>query len=197
MHHTGTEGLYIGSTAFEGTNITCNGDTVTELPALLDTVEVFENLVEYSGWDGIQISDALHVKCHHNQIHFDSQKDEKWQNCGLIIGGGAKGIFYENSISNGKGYPINCFGTVTVEIRNNKILQDSSSTKTAIYVNDKLADRLTRYTVSGNTIITQTLPAIILANTKERNPDSVEGNICNLGNGNNIVSYEGVKPIIK
>ena len=197
IHHTGTEGMYIGSTAFEGTQIKCNGDTVTELPSLLDGVDVFENLVEYSGWDGIQVSDALHVRCYHNQIHFDSQKEEKWQNCGLIIGGGAQGRFYENVISNGRGFPINCFGNGTVEITNNRIIQDSISTKTAIYVNDKLAYKLTKYMVADNIIITQSFPAIMIVNEKGRAPDLVKHNLCNGKDSDHFIAYEGIKPSIK
>ena len=197
VHHTGTEGMYIGSTAFEGTRIKCNNDSVTHFPPFMKNVEVYENLVEYTGWDGIQISYATNVKCFRNQIHFDSQKDVAWQNCGLIIGGGATGRFYENTISNGKGFPINCFGAGQVEITGNSIIQDSSSTKLAIYINDKLADKLTHYILRNNSIQTRHTPVITLVNNLNRMPDLIEGNRIRGVSKKDAVTFEGVKPVIK
>lgn len=197
VHHTGTEGMYIGSTAFEGSKIRCDSALVTRFPPLLKNVAVYENVVEYTGWDGIQISDAIDVECFGNKISYDSQKDEPWQNCGLIIGGGASGRFYQNVISFGKGYPINCFGTGEVEIRDNEIVMDITSTKTAIYVNDKLATQQTKYLIDGNTIDTKHLPAIVIINRKQRKPDLIKDNKVKGASTADAVSFEGTKPIIK
>jgi hypothetical protein len=197
IHHTGTEGMYIGSTAYEGAKIKCDSVIVTKFPPVLDGVEVYDNEVSYTGWDGIQISDAIHVKCYHNHITFDSQKDEPWQNCGLIIGGGASGAFYENTIEQGKGFPINCFGKSDLKITSNKIIMDSSSTKTAIYINDKMADKKTSYLLKNNTIQTQHQPAIVIINKINRKQDVIKGNLVNGKNVSENVSYQGVKPAIK
>jgi hypothetical protein len=197
VHHTGTEGMYIGSTAFKGTKLICGGDTLILLPPLLKNVRVFDNLVEYTGWDGIQISNATDVSCYHNKIFYDSQKDQAWQNCGLIIGGGASGRFYENTIANGKGFPINCFGNGNIEITGNLITMDSASTKLAVYINDKLADQKTRYVVTGNIIDTHHYPAIKIINKKKRAPDVIKNNIFPVATHSDIISFEGVKPILK
>ena len=197
IHHTGTEGMYIGSTAFEGVKMKCGEDTVIRLPSLLKNVEVYDNAVAYTGWDGIQISNAINVKCYNNSIDFDSQKDEPWQNCGLIIGGGTSGKFYNNMISGGKGFPINCFGTGKVEITGNRIFQKTNSTKTAIYVNDKLADNRAHYIISKNTIDTKHFPAIHVINRKQRKPDLIKGNIIVPDTGSTVILYEGVKPVLK
>jgi len=197
VHHTGTEGMYIGSTAYEGSKIKCDSSTITRFPPILDSVNVFDNEVSYTGWDGIQISDAIHVKCYHNAISYDSQKDVPEQNCGLIIGGGTSGDFYENTIENGKGYPINCFGKGNVKISSNKIVMVGSSTKTAIYMNDKLADRKTRYQLENNDIQTQHLPAITVINKKNRKPDLLNGNRVNGKSAAENISYQGLKPTIR
>ncbi len=197
VHNTGTEGMYIGSTAYAGEKIKCDSSSVTRFPPVLDTVEVYENRVSYTGWDGIQISNAIHVKCYRNAISFDSQKEEPWQNCGLIIGGGTSGEFSENTIEHGKGYGINCFGTGHVGIAKNSIVMDSSSTKVAIYISDKLATKETDYLVYMNTIKTNHYPAITILNKKGRKPDWVKDNDPGETDLSKAISFEGVKPNIK
>ena len=197
VHNTGTEGMYIGSTAFEGVKMKCGEDTVIRLPSLLKNVEVYDNSVAYTGWDGIQISNTIDAKCYHNTIDFDSQKDEPWQNCGLIIGGGTSGKFYNNIISGGKGFPINCFGTGKVEITGNHIMQETNSTKTAIYVNDKLADNRAHYIISKNSIDTKHFPAIHIINKKQRRPDLIKDNVILQNTDAAVILYEGVKPVLK
>ncbi|HWB62909.1 MAG TPA: right-handed parallel beta-helix repeat-containing protein [Chitinophagales bacterium] len=176
IHHTGTEGLYIGSTAFEGVPEKCDSVKKILLPPLLIDVSVYDNTVDYTGWDGIQISNAQKVNCHGNKIYHDSQKQQEWQNCGLIIGGGASGKFYNNTIAHGLGYGINCFGNDLVEITGNQVTMDSAQKKCAIYLNDKLSNKATHYVVRGNLIITSFAPAIKAVNKRRNKPDEVIAN---------------------
>jgi Right handed beta helix region len=197
VHHTGTEGMYIGSTAYEGTRLICDSVTVNRFPPVLDTVEVYENEVSYTGWDGIQISDAIHVKCYRNTIMYDSQKDTPDQNCGLIIGGGASGDFFENTIEHGKGYAINCFGKGPVGIIKNTIVMDSASNKIAVYISDKLADKATNYTIFLNDIQTSFLPVLKIVNAKGRKPDWIKENNLHGADLSKAIVFQGVKPKIK
>jgi len=176
VHHTKTEGMYIGSTAYEGVHTKCDSITALLMPPVLEGVRVFDNRVEYTGWDGIQISDAIKVECFRNNIRFDSRQDLEWQNSGIVIGGGASGNFYDNNISKGKGYGISCFGKDSVAIIRNTINMDSTINKTAIYVNDKLADSTTCYTIMDNSIRTEFLPAINLANGKYHSSHNIINN---------------------
>jgi hypothetical protein len=158
---------------------------------------VYDNLVEHTGWDGIQISLATQVTCHNNHIAYDSEKKQEWQNCGLIIGGGASGKFYSNRIEHGNGYGINCFGNGKVEIAGNVILMDSTRDKVAIYTNDKLADKKTAYRISDNDITTSYLPAIKTVNNKSRRPDKVLHNTIHTTGSGQYVQYEGKQPVYK
>jgi hypothetical protein len=195
IHHTGSEGMYIGYSDCMGLKFLCGSDSVICLPPLLKNVQVFNNLVDSTGYDGIQISCSIDVVCYHNQIFHDSQKNTFGQNTGLIIGGGASGRFYENTIANGKGYPINCFGNGNIEITGNLIRMDSTLTKSpnqwAIYINDKVADQNTTYKVTGNTINTQYYPAIKIVNNNNRNPDILKDNIFSVPIHSDIILYEG------
>lgn len=176
VHHTGTEGLYIGSTAFEGVKLTCDSAIKTILPPMLDSVFIFDNVVEYTGWDGIQVSNAKNVNCMGNHIGYDSQKQVEWQNCGLIIGGGTSGEFTHNFIIHGKGYGINCFGNGEVVIKHNHLVLDDDNKKVAIYLNNKLGDDKTHYKVANNIIETTFLPAIKAVIYQNTQPAEIRDN---------------------
>ncbi|MCD6347825.1 MAG: right-handed parallel beta-helix repeat-containing protein, partial [Bacteroidales bacterium] len=60
IYETGGEGLYIGSTNFKGQEM---ADCGIVYPIVLEGVEVHDNLIESTGWDGIQISSAV-ADCH-------------------------------------------------------------------------------------------------------------------------------------
>ena len=176
IHHTGTEGMYIGSSAFEGVQVRCDSVRYLSMPPTLCYLSIYDNLVEYTGWDGIQVCYSTHVKCYRNTIRYDSQKDEKWQNTGLIIGGGTSGEFFDNIIEHGKGYGINCFGRGRVIIRGNHVRMDGAPDRYAIYLSDKLADRDTRYWVIRNSFETNYLPYIKTSKEKYNTNILVKGN---------------------
>ena len=52
----GNEGLYIGSSKYLGQVVNCNGIDTLLYPSILDGVEIYSNIISYSGWDGIQVS---------------------------------------------------------------------------------------------------------------------------------------------
>jgi hypothetical protein len=57
IHDTGGEGFYVGFTAYpNGKTINCGGVSVTVLPHRLENVEIYNNRVEHTGWDGIQLN---------------------------------------------------------------------------------------------------------------------------------------------
>jgi hypothetical protein len=197
VHHTGTEGLYIGSSAFRGEKKSCDGVTQTLTPPVLQTVLVYNNLVENTGWDGIQISDSKAVQCYANKIYYDSRKKQEWQNSGMVIGGNASGSFTDNIIAHGYGYGITCVGNKDIVISNNMITMDSALDKPAIYINDKLADDDTHYLVKDNTIETAYLPTIKMVNKKRIVADALTHNkIISAAHGQ-AVSSEGLPPIVK
>lgn len=127
IHHSGTEGMYIGSTFYNGQTINCNGASSTVYPPLLRDVFVYNNLVEFSGWDGIQVSSAINANIFNNTVRYDSQKLEYYQMTGIALGGGSTGMIYNNRISDGEGIGIFTNGLGEIYIYNNEILRPGKS----------------------------------------------------------------------
>ena len=139
------EGMYIGSTKYDGQTVFCNGKDTVLMPSLLDGVRVFNNIVKYSGWDGIQVSSAYKdCQIYNNTILFDSQAESNAQMSGIMIGGGTKCDCFNNFISQGKGDGIESHGLGGTRIINNIILDagrsfwpaDLTQMKYGIYISD-------------------------------------------------------------
>lgn len=158
IHHTGTEGIYLGSTFYTGFHTNCNGRDTVLYPHVLDGVEVYNNIVSFSGWDGIQVASALNVKVHDNQVSGDSQKKVNWQMNGIIIGNGCSGSVYNNSIVNGEGTGIICFSLGDIAIYNNMIINPGSNntaegSKYGIYIDDRDAQPSNMVSLLHNLIV--------------------------------------------
>ncbi|MCD6090951.1 MAG: right-handed parallel beta-helix repeat-containing protein [Bacteroidales bacterium] len=121
IHNIGMEGMYIGSSFFLGYYIS-DCDTIL-LPHIIDGVEIYNNRVEYTGWDGIQVGSALYnCAIHDNQIYKDSQSEETYQMSGIIINTGSSCNVYNNKIIDGKGTGIFNQGTGNQKFYNNLIV---------------------------------------------------------------------------
>ena len=73
IHHTGMEGFYIGSSFYSGKTINCDGKDTLVYPHVLKGVKVFNNIVEYAGWDGIQVASAdSGCFIYNNTVKYDS-----------------------------------------------------------------------------------------------------------------------------
>jgi len=160
--HVGTEGLYIGSTQYFGQTVKCNGVDTLLLPSLLEGVKVYNNIIEYSGWDGIQVSSASgDCQVFDNIVLFDSQQEYYGQMSGIIIGGGSKCDCYNNFISQGKGQGIQVFGLAGERIFNNVIIDagkyffptDTTRRVYGIFVSDISAEADSSFTIVFNTIL--------------------------------------------
>ncbi len=121
IHHTYGEGMYIGSTSYTGKSLPCG----TKYPHLIEGLRVFNNRVEYTDADGIQVSSATKdIEVYNNTIFRYGQNPFKAvQNNGLMIGGGANGKYYNNKIIEGSGMGINCFGLGNVYMYNNLVVR--------------------------------------------------------------------------
>ena len=89
ISNTGNEGMYIGSSFYSGETINCNGKDTVVLPSVLKGVRVYNNIVKYTGWDGIQVASAT-TDCLilNNLVMYDSQAGVWGQMSGILIGGG-------------------------------------------------------------------------------------------------------------
>lgn len=141
----GVEGMYIGSTKYFGQNVKCNDKDTTLLPSLLNGVWIYNNIVKYTGWDGIQVSSAPE-NCYvfGNVVLFDSQLEYPSQMSGIILGGGSSCDCYNNYVSDGKGNGIENHGLGGNRIYNNIIINagksylphDSSKMHHGIFISD-------------------------------------------------------------
>jgi hypothetical protein len=180
IHHVGNEGFYLGNTGYAdgaGIRMSCSGASFFLLPHKIVGIKVYENIVDSTGWDGIQVASAEQVEIYNNYINNDSYADVSNQQSGIFIGQPARAKVYGNIILNSKGSGIQCFGVGT-SIYNNVIVNPGSS-KTArgyynssgslvnssftygIYINDKVCRDATvpklPYLVAHNTVIIQSI----------------------------------------
>lgn len=122
IHDTHGEGIYIGYTGGPRT-VTCNGKSTTVYPHNIEGLKVFNNLIENTGWDGLQVSRATKdCEIFNNTIKNFGTARKKYQNEGILIGGGTTGKLYNNTIIKGTGVGIQVFGTGDNYIFNNIIV---------------------------------------------------------------------------
>lgn len=162
IHDTGGEGMYIGSSKFTGFTLDCNGQTQTVLPHVNVGVQVYDNVVERTGWDAIQVSSVISdCNIHDNFVLHDSEEGYPGQMSGILIGGGSVCDCYNNQVFDGKGDGIEALGSGNQKIYNNLIVRagqsfqpaDPTQFKHAIY-NDHIQTSSNAYLYFyNNTII--------------------------------------------
>lgn len=128
IYHTDTEGIYFGSTSYDGFPLNCNGKDTTVLPHLTDGLELFDNLVEYSGWDGIQVGSTKNMRVYNNVVRYDSQKQVSYQMNGYSIGKGGTGLIYNNIAYRGSGTGMISFADGPATFFNNIVIEPGTNT---------------------------------------------------------------------
>ncbi len=195
VHHTGTEGMYIGSSFYSGQTIVCNGTNVIVYPPLLKNVEVYNNIVEFTGWDGIQVSSAINADIHHNLIRYDSQSFAPFQMTGIALGGGTTGAIHANKIKDGEGMGIFANGLGDVFIFNNEIIRPGkskspSSQKYGMYIDDKNSISGMYFNIYHNLILSPAEEGIhFLCNSPQKNKIFNNVIILNTGNSFSVPKY--------
>ncbi len=132
VHHTGGEGFYIGHSYYNGWPTTCNGEPDTLYPHDVVSLRVYNNIVDSTNYDGIQIDCAVEdCEIYDNIITNYGQADNAfglfYGMTGIVIGGGSTGKFYNNLISDGKGSGFFVFGLGDVYVFNNLIIKPGRS----------------------------------------------------------------------
>lgn len=121
IHDVGGEGLYIGHGFYKGrTEKGCSTKTWSHS---IQGLRVFNNLVENTGYDGIQIKNAdKDCEVYNNVIRNYGTKNHNAHNEGLIIADGVTGKVYNNLIDTGTGHGIMFQGMGNNDIFNNIVL---------------------------------------------------------------------------
>ena len=147
IHDTHGEGMYIGHTTYGGVPLDCG----RKLPHHIVNAEIYNNIVENSGWDGIQFSTVISGgRVHDNVIKNYGTANNSIQNNGLIIGGGSTGLYYNNQIINGTGNGIATFGLGDATIFNNLIVDAGDN---GMFIDTRYTPIGDGYNVINNTII--------------------------------------------
>lgn len=136
IHHTQEEGMYIGHTY-------PNADPYSGnlVPIRLSNVEIAYNIVEHTGWDGIQLSNAREGgNIHHNKVSNFGEQNHDSQQAGIILGGNTTGQIHDNTVENGTGNGLQAFGYGPIKVYNNHVEnvgKDGTSTgQQSIFCND-------------------------------------------------------------
>jgi len=189
--NVGNEGLYVGSAKYFGQTVQCDGKDLLLMPSLLDGVKIYNNIIKYSGWDGIQVSSASrNCQIYNNTVLFDSQLEVESQMSGILIGGGSKGDCYNNFISQGKGNGIESHGLGGYRIFNNIIVDagrsfkptDLTQMKFGIYVTDVSVQNDSAFYIQHNDIINPKSEGIRFSSVKSKNNLIASNIIINPGN---------------
>lgn len=160
LHDIGDEGMYIGSSKYTGQYLSDCDTTV--YPHVIMGVQVYDNIVENTGWDGIQVSSAItNCSIYNNIIRYDSQKETVYQMSGILIGGGSKCDCYNNQIYDGKGDGIDILGKGNMKIYNNLIVRagknyqpnDINNNKHGIYIGSSPDNSNANFYITQNTIV--------------------------------------------
>jgi hypothetical protein len=192
--NVGDEGMYIGSSFYSGESINCNGKDTIVYPSILQGVRVYNNIVKYSGWDGIQVGSASSdCLIFNNLVMYDSQAGQDWQMSGILIGGGSNCDCYNNYIYKGKGDGIESLGLAGYRIYNNVIVDagrsyfpnDPSKMKYGIYVNDNSCVGGKTFSILFNDIINPKTNGIRFSSTKSKKNLIASNAIINPGAGSN------------
>jgi len=161
IHKIGHEGMYIGSSKFkDGYLLNCNGVNSTVYPHLLKNIKIYKNIVDSTGWDGVQISCADSAKVYNNKVTRDSQADSLYQMSGILIGGGSQNFeCYNNKIINGHGDAIEILGQGKIKVFNNLIvnpgqgISGTGQSKHGVFVNTSASTNPGWVYILNNTII--------------------------------------------
>ena len=193
IHNTGGEGMLIGYSSYNGNRVTCDGISTILYPGDLKGVRVYNNQVDSTGREGIQVGCATEdCEIYNNTITNYGVSDK---NAGIQIGGGTTGMCYNNKILNGSGDGIEVFGLGNNDVFNNLIVNagynyypnDSTKSAHGIYCDDRgepIPER--SFNFYNNTIVNPKTDGIRLASTLTNNNIIYNNIIINPGS---LLSY--------
>lgn len=181
IHHTQGEGMYIGYSVYGPVTRSCGGSTIQVYAHEVKYLRVHDNIVEWTGLDGIQISCATEdVLVYNNRISrtgfLDNTYSKGYGMVGICIGGGSTGRYFNNFISDTYGSGFNVFGLGEVYIFNNVILRPGRPSKLpwnqhftyGIFADDRTTLPGSSFYYINNTIVSPRTSGIRIVSTQSR-----------------------------
>lgn len=148
IHDVGGEGLYIGNSFYSGTTANC-GTTV--YPHDIIGLRVYNNLVENTGWDGIQIGCASEdAEIYNNVVKGYGLTGSDAHTNGIQIGGGTTGKLYNNLVKDGKGNGIIVMGLGNNTIYNNLVVRPGGY---GVFCDDRVTQKGSEIAFINNTFV--------------------------------------------
>ena len=170
IHNIEGEGFYIGHTSLK-VNVTCDGTIQEVVPHNIEHIRVYDNVLEHTGWDGIQVSRASQdCEIYNNRVYDYGTVNMSSQQAGIIVGGESVGKVYNNWVEKGTGSGIQIFGTGEVNVYNNVV---TDAGEDAIFCDDRSPQPMLARFIN-NTIVNPTRDGIRLYNDK-----AVNNVVCN------------------
>lgn len=121
IHHTGGEGMYVGHGFYKGRpEVGCPDSTFSHS---IVGLRLYNNIIEHTGYDGIQVKNAdADCEIYNNVVRDFGVNNEGPHNEGLFMGEGVTGKAYNNWIENGTGHGIQFQGIGNNDIFNNVVI---------------------------------------------------------------------------
>jgi hypothetical protein len=154
VHDTGGEGFYVGSTGYGGREFDCNGTPTVLYPHEHDGVYLYENRIENTGWDGLQVGvTPKNCEVYANHIaNVGTTATDMVQTRGIQIGGASACKIFDNTLIGGPTIGIFVLGAGDTWVANNLIVDFGED---GIYGNDQQLDAISgsSYVFVHNTVV--------------------------------------------
>jgi hypothetical protein len=191
VHDTGGEGFYIGHSFYGGHTTPCG----VRLPHTIEGAKIYNNVVKYSGWDGIQLSCVTQgAALYNNRVENYGVANKSSQNYGIILGAGTGGTCYGNYVKTGTGTGMAVFGLADNMVHDNIIVNAGAM---GMFIDERTAPGA-GYKIINNTIINpktegirlyaETVPLNVVVNNIIVNP----GSYATYGNSSYIMKLNTV-----
>jgi len=204
IHNTGGEGMYIGHSFYTGTTSVIDGKEVTLFPSVLKGVRIYNNRIDSTGWDGLQVGSATDdCEIFGNFVTNYGLQNISCQQSGVQLGGGTTGKCYNNYIAEGTGNGMSIFGLGNNDIYNNIILNPGNNFNTTedknihgIFVDDRATIPGSSFNFYNNTIVNPKADGIRFYSVMSKNNKFHNNIIINPGSFKNYSKFSKESPYI-
>ncbi|MEM7347454.1 MAG: right-handed parallel beta-helix repeat-containing protein, partial [Chloroflexota bacterium] len=161
LHNIGTEAFYVGSSFYlTGLDVECDSGTESRLPHTLSGVAIYNNIIDGTDWDALQVGSAVEgCFVYGNQIFDDSRIEHPNQAAGIHMNPGSSCHIYNNYIEGGKGPGMHLNSGGGNVVYNNIIVDaglGASTSEHGIHVGIVDSDGSEEMQIFNNTIIRPT-----------------------------------------
>ncbi|HSC52271.1 MAG TPA: right-handed parallel beta-helix repeat-containing protein [Phnomibacter sp.] len=156
IHHSTGEGFYLGHTSYTAVVKDCSGASVTVGTQTMRNLKVYNNIMDYLGWDGIQLAGVVEgAEIYNNIVTNYGLENKSSQQGGILLGGKCNGKVYNNTVMEGSGNGLQVFGFGTNYVYNNLIVNAGFAGQDGVYIDDRPQAGLpgAKLVMTNNTIV--------------------------------------------